>query len=284
MNEREAERGRHEEAIVPVRPGIGSSPAGHRPSSERQPNRAPLFAGAALIVLVLVAVAVFAVLPDWVAPPERQAAVSTPVPAEPEPPPEPELSEEERAALREEAEELLADLLTQQQRLDALSAPSWAGDDWPRYQTLSREGDDAFLAERLREAVDKYNAALELGNALIERSEAISARALEAGRAALEAGNPQLAIEQFDLVLRIDPEHAEALAGRARAERLPQVLEHVRQAAELADSGRLEEAAAAYRAALDLDPDWPAARRGLADVERRIADARYESLMSRGMQ
>src|SRR5690606_34834317 len=162
--------------------------------------------------------------------------------------------------------------------------PSWAGEDWPRYQALSREGDDAYLAGRLRDAVDAYGAALELGGALIARSEAISARALDAGHAALAAGNAELALEQFDLVLGIDPDHAEALAGRARAERLPQVLEHVRQAAELAESGQLQAAAAAYRAALDLDANWPAARRGLEDVERRIANARYESLMSRGMQ
>src|SRR5690606_21926234 len=178
----------------------------------------------------------------------------------------------------------LADLLTQQQRLDALSAPSWAGEDWPRYQSLALEGDDAYLAERLGDAVDAYTAALELGEALISRSEAISARALEAGQAALAAGNAELAIEQFDLVLGIDPEHADALAGRVRAERLPEVLERVRRAAELAESGQLAEAAASYRAALELDAEWPAAQRGLADVERRIAEARYESLMSRGMQ
>lgn len=285
MNERDAERRRHEEAIVPVRPGIGSSPAvGGRATTDIRPSRAPLIAGAALVALVFVAVVVFAFLPDWVAAPERQAAVSAPAPAEPAPEPEPALSEEELAALRERADALLADLLTQQQRLDALSAPDWAGEDWPRYQTLSRDGDDAYLAGRLGDAVDAYTAALELGEALIARSEAISARALEAGRAALAAGNAELAIEQFDLVLGIDPEHADALAGRARAERLPQVLEHVRRAAELADSGQLEEAAAAYRAALDIDADWPAARRGLEDVERRIANARYESVMSRGMQ
>src|SRR5690606_13870318 len=82
----------------------------------------------------------------------------------------------------------------------------------------------------------------------------------------------------------IDPEHAEALAGRARAERLPEVLEHVQRAVDLAEAGQLGDAADAYRAALEIDRNWPAAQRGLADVERRIAEARYESLMSRGMQ
>src|SRR5690606_16670699 len=130
-----------------------------------------------------------------------------------------------------------------QQRLEALSAAEWAGEDWPRYQALARDADDAYLAERLEDATAAYTSALELGETLISRSETISARALDAGEAALAAGNAELALAQFDLVLVIDPEHAAALAGRERAERLPQVLEHVQRAAEHADAGELAEAA-----------------------------------------
>src|SRR5690606_8675828 len=283
--ERDAEQRRHEEAIVPVRPGIATAATGGtRAGPKPGPSRAPLVAGAALVALTAAAVVVLVLLPHWVAAPDRQAAAPAPAPTEPAPPPEPVLSEEELAALRERAEGLLAELLTQQQRLDALSAPTWAGEDWPRYQALARDGDDAYLAERVDDAVDAYTAALELGEALISRSETISARALEAGQAALAAGNPELAIEQFDLVLGIDPGHAAARAGRARAERLPEVLEPVDRAVGLAESGQLEAAAAELRAALDIDADWPAAGRGTADVGRRIADPLFGSLKSRGMQ
>jgi tetratricopeptide (TPR) repeat protein len=283
--ERDAERERHEEAIVPVRPGIRSAPAGGpRESARTRQSRGPWLAVAALVILVLVAAVVFAVLPDWVAAPNPQAGAPAPAAPVDVPEPEPALSEEELAALREQADDLLADLLNQQQRLESLSAPDWAGEDWPRYEALARDGDDAYLAERLDDAIAAYSEALELGETLISRSEAISARALAAGQAALSAGNAGLAIEQFDLVLGIDPEHAEALAGRARAERLPEVLEHVQRAVDLAEAGQLGDAADAYRAALEIDRNWPAAQRGLADVERRIAEARYESLMSRGMQ
>lgn len=281
--ERDPEQRLHEEAIEPVRPGFkaAAEPAEARARRPKPPSPALLAAGL-LGILVLVAIFVFVALPRWVAPsvPEPVA----PAPAAAEAPREPRLSEEELRALRDRAEALLADLLTQQQRLRARSVSDWAPEDWARYQALAREGDDAYLAEDLEAAVDAYSVALGLGNELLARAESISDAALAAGRRAIDAGNPELAIEQFDLVLAIDPEHAAARAGRERAEKLPRVLELVQRAADDAAQGRLEAAAEAYRAALAIDRDWPAARRGLADVERRIEDARYDALMSRGMQ
>jgi len=274
----------YEEAIEPVRPGFKTvaEPAG-TPAQRRQRRPTALLAAGLLGVLVFAAAFVFFALPRWVAP-ETPASVTPPAPAAPEAPPKPELSEEELRALRERAESLLADLLTQQQRLTARSASSWAGEEWSRYEALSRQGDDAYLAEDLEAAIDAYSDALALGNELLARSDSIADAALAAGRRAIEAGNSELAIEQFDLVLAIEPDHAEARAGRERAEKLPEVLDLVRRAGDLVSQGRYDEAAEAYRAALEIDREWPAAKRGLEDVERRIADARYEALMSRGLQ
>lgn len=281
--ERDPEQRLHEEAIEPVRPGFkaAAEPAEARARRPKPPSPALLAAGL-LGILVLVAIFVFVALPRWVAPATPEPA--TPAPAATEVPREPRLSEEELEALREQAEALLADLLTQQQRLEARAAADWAPEDWARYQGLAREGDDAYLAENLEAAVDAYSVALGLGNELLARADSISDAALAAGRRAIEAGDAALAIEQFDLVLAIDPEHEAARAGRERAEKLPEVLDLVQRAADEAAQGRLEAAAEAYRAALAIDREWPAARRGLEDVERRIEDARYEALMSRGMQ
>lgn len=285
--QRDPEQRRYdEETIEPVRPGFRDT-AEPSPTATRKPRperTGTLLAGGTLLALVIVAVFVFFALPSWVAPDRESTPAPMPAPVAEEPPAEPALSAEALAALRERAEGLLADLLTQQQRLETLSAPSWAGEDWPRYEGLAREGDDAYLAENLERAVEAYTEAFELGNALLTRADTLSEVALAAGRRALETGNAQLAIEQFDLVLSIDPDHPGARAGRARAEKLPEVLELVRRAADEAGQGRLEDAAQSYRAALGIDPNWPAARSGLAEVERRIEAARYEALMSRGMQ
>ena len=281
--EQDAEHRQHEEAIVPVRPGLRSP--GVTAASERRTATGPLLIGAAFAVLVVAAAIVFVALPRWVAEPEpaTRAAASTST-VEPAEPAEPALSEEEIAALTDRADQLLAQLLTQQQSLEALSASSWGGVDWQRYEDLGRAGDDAYLAEAFQDAVDSYSEAVSVGESLLARSDEITARALDAGQRALEAGNARLAVEQFDLVLAIEEGHEEATAGRARAERLPEVLALVQKAESSRQQGRMEEAADSYRAALEIDSAWNAARRGLEDVERRIAAAEYDALMSAGMQ
>src|SRR5690606_8566823 len=108
--------------------------------------------------------------------------------------------------------------------------------------------------------------------------------ALAAGQRALEAGNSELAIAQFDLVLGVDEDNEEAKAGRVRAERLPEVLALMRQADELRQQEQLTEAADTFRAVLAIDPQWTPAQRALDDVERRLAELRFEGLMSSGYQ
>src|SRR5690606_15016398 len=70
--------------------------------------------------------------------------------------------------------------------------------------------------------------------------------------------------------------------GRARAERLPEVLELVASGDGRRAAGALEEAAERYAAALEIDRDWEPASRALAAVRQTLEDARFESLLSRG--
>ena len=78
-------------------------------------------------------------------------------------------SEAEIAALRDRAETLLAQLLEQQQDLDARSVASWGDTTWSSYETAARSGDDAFLAEDLAAAVRHYETALSIGAQLLDR-------------------------------------------------------------------------------------------------------------------
>jgi tetratricopeptide (TPR) repeat protein len=83
-------------------------------------------------------------------------------------------------------------------------------------------------------------------------------------------------------VLAIEPDHAAALAGRARAARLPEVLAHLQQAEEERARGDFTAALASYRAALAVDPHWQAATLGIAEVNRVLRDAEFERLLSAG--
>lgn len=283
MAETDPQTTAHDETIIPVKPGVArvKPAAAARQSDARRPR---LLVGAALVVSVLLALAVVFVLPAWVANQQPEVpVVPAPVDVLPEEPQGPVLTAEELAAHRERAEVLLAELLSQQDRLNGLAVAAWGEDVWETYRQRSRAGDDAYLADAFQDAVLAYAGALEIGEQLLGRSMEIVAAAFSAGNAALNAGQAELAREQFELVLGIDADHAAAEAGLERAESLPDVLELVRQGIELERQGDLEEAAQVFREALGRDPFWAPARSALAAVTTRIDNRRFETLMSQGL-
>jgi len=279
----ETDRRQEEETIVPVRPTFGAdAPAGDRPARARY--RPPLTALVAIVLIVLVAVVFFA-LPRWV---EERAerpvptVASLPAPETPAVPEGPVLSPEERAALREEAESRLAELLQQSARLQARSVGRWGGEALAEYDRLSRSADEALLADDVRRATDNYAAALAAGEALLARSGQIIASALAAGAQALAAGDARLAGEQYALALGIEPENPTALAGKARAERLPEVLDLVQRAAQARQAQSFDEAVRLYREALAIDGEFTPARTSLAELTASLERAKFDTLLSRG--
>lgn len=285
MDEANAQHPEHEEIIRPVKPqidGASSLPPLASQSGDRPKVMWPV--AVLLSVLFVVALGVIFLLPGWVADRQEQQAAAPVEPVEvlPEAPAEPELSAEELAALRVQAETLLAELLPQQARLGELSAASWGEEMWIEYEASARTGDDAYLANDFRNAVPAYARALEVGEVLLERSVNIIDAAVQAGYAALDAGNAVLAAEQFRIVLEIEPQNSRALRGIERAERLPEVLRLTRQGEIFERDGELEDAATALRDALAIDPEWLPARTALANVESRIRNRGFDEQMSQG--
>jgi hypothetical protein len=270
----------HDETIVPVRPSVRGTPARGR-ASGRLARASLTLAGT--VALVAAAAAAFYWLPARV---EQQREAARPVAAAPAPvvvePARPVLSPEESAVLRTQAGRVLAGLLTLQDDLTRLNVADWAADDWAKYRQLSDAGDNAFLAEDFAAAVASYSEARALGDALVARAATTLAAALAAADTALAAGDAPTALEQYAVVLTIEPTHRAALTGRARAERLPEVLALMQRADLALARDELQPALAAYREAAAVDPDWPAASAGIATVNRLLRTAEYERLLSAG--
>jgi tetratricopeptide (TPR) repeat protein len=279
----DSQHSRDDEAIVAIKPGFGA------PAAEAEPRRLdtarfrpPLAAGIALALVVLAGLVFFG-LPRWVE--QETPTASAPPPPAPTAeaaPPAPALSAEELAALQARAESMLTELLQQRSRLEARSAPRWGGADWTAYDELGRTSDQALLADDYAKAVESYTAAIAAGTALLARAEQITASALASAKQALAAGHAELAREQYDLVLSIEPDNAEALGGRTRAERLPEALALVARAEELRRQQSLEEAADLYREVLVLDSEWAPARTALQEITAALTSQRLETLLSRG--
>ncbi len=276
----------HDETIVPVRPGLGTGAQASRVAgwrSRRAGSYSRLLLGAlGSVALLAAAAAVFVWLPSHLAELRVARATATAAAAKKAAPavPADTLSPEEAAALKTQAESLLAGLLTQQSRLAAQNVESWGGDAWQRYETLQRTGEDAFLADDFRVAVKSYEDASALGEELLKRADQTVEGALAAAAQAFAAGNVELALKQYDIVLTIDPTHAAAKAGRARAERLTEVLAIVRRADEQRTHGALQDAVASYRAALAIDSGWEPAQRAVTEITKELKDDEYERRMS----
>ena len=276
---------KHEEIIEPVKAGIEDAASlPPLPAQAAGSSKAMWSVVVVLGALLVVAVGVFFVLPDWVAEREDPPVAGPAQPEEiaPEASAEPALSAEELEQLRIEAEALLAELLPQQARLDELSASSWGEETWVEYEDAARTGDDAYLANAFQDAVPAYARALEVGELLLARSVSIIEAALAAGAAALDAGNAPLAAQQYGLVLEIEPQNSTARSGLERAELLPEVLQLTRRGEDSEREGALEEAAGAFREALALDPEWAPARTALANIESRLRNRSFDNLMSQG--
>jgi hypothetical protein len=280
----------HDETIVPVRPGLGGAQDRRVAASTAQRARSysrPVLGVLGSIVLLVVAAAAFVWLPRHFADVRaaRAAAAATAAAVAKGTAPgaaADTLSPEEAAALKAQAESLLAGLLTQQSRLAAQNVDSWGGDDWQRYEMLQRTGEDAYLANDFRTAVESYADATALGEALRKRADQTVDGALAAAAQAFAAGNVELALKQYDIVLGIDPTHAVAKAGRARTERLKEVLAIVRRADGERAQGDLKQAVASYREALAIDAEWEPARTAANEITKELKDSEYEQRMSAG--
>jgi hypothetical protein len=276
----------HDETIVPVRPRLrGAAPDRQAPrppaaSRQRLVQLSLLTVGG--IAFVVAAAAAFYWLPASVEQ-ERAAAVVKPA-AEPTPaePARPVLTPEESEKLKAQSGDLLAGLLTLTDELKRLNVEAWAAEDWAKYQQLSEAGDNAFLANDFSTSAASYSEAKALGESLKTRAGTTLAASLAAGDAALAAGDSEAALEQYGIVLTIEPEHAAALAGKERAEKLPEVQALVQRANVQVAQGELQAGLATYREALAIDADWPAAKAGVEQVNRLLRDAEFDRLVSAG--
>jgi tetratricopeptide (TPR) repeat protein len=294
-NNLDAERGQ-EEAIVPIRRATKSggvsgtttvSPLDLRaPATTKTGPRVPFLAVVSVLLGGLL-FAVFFVLPRYVENPESESDIAAEVAASAALAEVPEVSgpvytEEQLAEFRATAEDRLAELLELQRRLEERSAAVWGGEDWLTYMAESRAGDDAYLANDFVSANDRYSDALTLGINLIGRSDQIMSAALIAGDLAIDAGDAELALDQYRIVLSVNPDNARAIHGEARAGTLPDVLSLMQEGDQLRSAESLGGALAAYRQALALDPEWLPAERSRSEVAAAIASLRFDRLLSAG--
>lgn len=228
--------------------------------------------GAAFLLLLLVAAAVFIYLPRWI------SNRATP------PPPAIEMTsagDVDPAVGEEEARRSLAEALEARQQLAAQGVEQWAGAEIERVGDRIRTGEAAQLAGDFGRAMASYGEARSLLQELSERAPVVLEEALAAGSAALEEGRDEEAVRQFSLAKVIDPENASAARGLSRASHWDEVSALLAAGHRQEEIEQFRDARESYAAALEIDPDSTRAAEGLERVEARLLQLEYSQRMSR---
>jgi tetratricopeptide (TPR) repeat protein len=266
--------------------------------SERKKTRSGITAGKIItwisfICLLVIAGGVIFILPDMARPPEpvsttatgpstnqkQAAALSTVKSSRPEASP---WSEAQLAKLRKDTQDILAELLQQQEALEAINVDQWAEQEYAMALEAAVEGDATYRQRLFEESQDHYQRALDIFNDLQEKSEIHFSENMAQGMESLTNGNSELARSAFQAALLIKPGNDDASKGLLRSMTLDDVFDLIDIADEQAESNNLDDAKQSLQSALELDPDTELALEKLKDVNKKITDRAFNNAMTRG--
>lgn len=233
-----------------------------------------------LMILLTAIVIVVWVLPDFV---DERAVVEDsndrPVPSAAKPV-APRAEQVRLAREKREAERALQQLLERQTALEAQQVRVWAGADYEALLTRLAEGDAEFTNRNFGAAAITYRDVTAMLTAVeASRGDRLTA-ALEQGARALEAYDADAAQRHFTIALAIDPQHAQARRGAARAKNLDRLAGILATAREHENNRQWKSAEEQYRAAQRLDPDAREAREGVERVTATIMQFEFRDAMS----
>jgi len=190
------------------------------------------------------------------------------------------LDEEGRA--RFGAETTLGELLSGLEVLEGRGVEMWAPAEHRKARELYQKGDAAYLAKDFAYADELYLGALTVLEPLYERIEPTFQEAYAGAIAAFENGDRLEALRLYELAVAVTPTHQGALAGYERAKNLESVLRLVDQGMDYEEDLDLDAAQSSYQRALDLDPEWQAAKDGIERVQVTRTKLEFDTRMSEG--
>ncbi len=259
----------------PVTPAPYSAPP---PQRETRPAR-PRWRRWAWAAIIAALALTLSRLP-WHAPPQQ--VVPPRDAATPDAPANPARAPRNPATMGTARGKAQAALAATLERVDALvrrDAERWARADMHALEAHVAAGEKAYREARYDDARARYAQADDLVAALEARVPALTTALVERGELALAQGDSAAAAASFERALTIDPGHAAARDGRARAATLDQVLALLGQAAGNERRGDVDKALAAYREALAIDAAATGAASAIQRIERaQRGDAFRDSL------
>lgn len=185
-----------------------------------------------------------------------------------------------RASAQDARSAYAADLAT----LQTLDAGNWAGAELAAASAEAASGTQAFDAGDYAAADRAWQAAADALRELVDSVPQRLQSALQTGEAALQAGRLQDASAAFELALKLQAGHADALRGLQRVANHDQVRARLDTAFRLQQAGDLPGARAAVREALALDSLDREAAQALSRLDAGIAAQAFSLHLAQALQ
>lgn len=180
----------------------------------------------------------------------------------------------------EAAKGRLAELVETQTALkESMQVGIWGEADYQKAMNRATDADLAFQEKRYEEAWIAYGDATEQFKALKARGEQLFSDHMKAGFDAVDRRDAAVAEAEFRAALVIKSEHPDAMAGLARAQKVPEVAEALRKAANHELAGRWPQALAAYDTALRIDPET----KGITELRAKVGQATTDEQVRRNL-
>lgn len=181
------------------------------------------------------------------------------------------------------ATQAMQDYLQLRAKLELENVSRWGEPDWSQAAEAADAGARHLAQRQYSAAAASYTLALQTLEQLYAGRDARLAAALAAGEQALADNAVAQATEQFQRVLAIEPQHAAANRGLARAAVREEVLQAMR-AGEQAE--RVEDVAAAlfaYQQSVSLDDAYQPAVVAIKRLEEQLATTAFGTAMTRAL-
>ncbi len=214
--------------------------------------------------------------------PAADYASPQPAPTEPGSEPLSPWNESQLAALRKNSQAILATMLEAQEQLRNKAVEKWASEDYALALSHARRGDQRYQNKQFEAAISGYQQAQEIFGKLLAEADEIVQTSLTQGRRHLQNIDAAEATESFEKALLIEPDNTEAGVGLQRARTLDQVTDILEQATTLLQQGKLQQAGAMFKQAMNLDKYNELAKRGLEEVRTGSRDRDFSRAMSAG--
>lgn len=184
---------------------------------------------------------------------------------------------------RREAQEILAELLGVQNRLETALVEIWAKEEFNQVLSLASEGDTLYTDRQFDQSVQHYQSALDLALQLDIQIPSFAMNYQQKGVDFLSENQVKTAIESLEIAQKIDPNLATSSNMLARAKNRTQVLRLIDLSKIAASKPDTLEVAKQYIIdAQTLDVEYRSLEERRIEIETQITERNYRQQMTAG--